>query len=564
MWQRKELKRRGKRQFLRNWAATVAVCFILAFTGAEFAGSADFIGQFDPSAMLPDDQVAIQEVNLSNWELLLEWLHIDPMDGTHPMWAAADQSLAPAFDTLTAPFSAFFALLERSRFAGWLDIALAALGIAGGLWFSIWVLGAISVGARRFLLESRVRDNISIAAMFTPFQRGCWWNVAKGMFLRSLFLLLWTCTIVGFPIKLYAYRMVPYILAENPQAGPAEAIRLSRQMMQGNKWRCFVLDLTFYLHWTFLPLLASTVLGTAIGLATGEVVLCQSLAATAAGLLSLLFVNGYRSATDAGLYAALRQAQLDAGAPLSALFVVPAFGETAPAGEKPRLPDADVRLPEDPVFHYAQRHKLDYNRHYGLRTLILLFFTFAFIGWVWEVALHIVTKGMFVNRGTMLGPWLPIYGAGGALVLLLLKKLFTRPVATFLVSMVLCSVIEYFSSWYLEVTKGIRWWDYSGYFMNLNGRICLEGAVIFGLGCCAVVYFAGPLLGGLLDRLSPARQNTLCAVLLALFAADLAYSHFHPNAGEGITDYNDWQQDAAGDALLPEAANDSVTAVLSE
>ena len=80
------------------------------------------------------------------------------------MWAAADQSLAPAFDTLTAPFSAFFALLERSRFAGWLDIALAALGIAGGLWFTIWVLSAVSVGARRFLLESRVRDNISIAA----------------------------------------------------------------------------------------------------------------------------------------------------------------------------------------------------------------------------------------------------------------------------------------------------------------------------------------------------------------------------------------------------------------
>ena len=357
MWQRKELKRRGKRQFLRNWAATVAVCFILAFTGAEFAGSADFIGQFDPSAMLPDDQVAIQAVSLSNWELLLEWLRIDPMDGTHPMWAAADQSLAPAFDTLTAPFSAFFALLERSRFAGWLDIALAALGIAGGLWFTIWVLSAVSVGARRFLLESRVRDNISIAAMFTPFQHGCWRNVAKGMFLRSLFLLLWACTIVGFPVKLYSYRMVPYILAENPQARPAETLRLSRQMMRGNKWRCFVLDLTFYLHWTFLPLLASTVLGTAIGLATGDVALCQSLAAAAAGLLSLLFVNGYRSATDAGLYAALRQAQLDAGTPLSALFVVPAFGETAPAGEKPRLPDADVRLPEDPVFHYAQRHK---------------------------------------------------------------------------------------------------------------------------------------------------------------------------------------------------------------
>ena len=87
--------------------------------------------------------------------------------------------------------------------------------------------------------------------------------------------------------------------------------------------------------------------------------------------------------------------------------------------------------------------------------------------------------------------------------------------------------------------------------MNLNGRICLEGAVIFGLACCAVVYFAGPLLGGLIDKLSPAAQNTLCAVLVALFAADAVYSHFHPNQGAGITDYNDWQADeSAAEAAL--------------
>lgn len=551
MWQRKEIKKSGKRQLFRNWAAMVAVCFILAFTGAEFAGSVDFIGEFDPSAMLPDDQVVIQEVSLSNWELMLEWLHIDPMDGTHPMWAAADQNAAPLFDAVTAPFSAFFALLERSQFAGWLDITLAVVGIAGGVWFSVWVLGALTVGSRRFFLESRVRDNISISAMFAPFGRGKWWNVTKAMLLRSIYQLLWCFTVIGFPIKYYSYRMVPYILAENPAVKPTEAIRLSRQMMDGSKWRCFVLDLTIYLHWTFIPMVIATVLGTAAGLLTGEIVLCQSIAAALTGVLSLLFVNGYRSASYTAVYAALRQAQLDAGAPGSDAFIVPAFGEAMPGGKKPRLPDADVHLPADPVFHFAQEHKLDYKRHYSIRTLILLFFAFSIAGWLWEVTLHIVTKGMLVNRGTMLGPWLPIYGAGGALVLFLLKKLFTRPVATFFVSMALCSVIEYFTSWYLEYTKGIRWWDYSGYFMNLNGRICLEGAVIFGLACCAVVYFAGPLLGGLIDKLSPAAQNTLCAVLVALFAADAVYSHFHPNQGAGITDYNDWQADeSAAEAAL--------------
>ena len=85
----------GKRQLGRNWLATVAVCFLLAFTGAEFVGSTDFIHQFDPAEMLPGDQVVVQQVDLSNWEMLLQWLDIDPMDGTHPMWAAANQSVAP-------------------------------------------------------------------------------------------------------------------------------------------------------------------------------------------------------------------------------------------------------------------------------------------------------------------------------------------------------------------------------------------------------------------------------------------------------------------------------------
>ena len=559
MWERKEIKRRGRQHFLRNWAAMIAVCFILVFTGAEFAGTADFIREFDPASMLPADEVAVQTVSQSNWELLLEWLHIDPLDGTHPLWAAANQNAAPVFNAVTAPFSAFFAVLERSKFAGWADIALAALGIAGGLWFSIWVLGVLSVGARRYFLESRVRDNISIAAMFSPFRRWRWWNVTRGALLQSVYLILWCFTVVGFPIKYYAYRMVPFILAENPDTPAAEAIRLSRRMMQGQKWRCFVLDVTFYLHWTLLPLVVTGIGSTAVGLATGKLALCQSIAAVLTGLLNLLYVNGYKTAVYTQVYIARRQALRQAGDPLAEYFTVDEFGGEAPAGAKPRLPDADVRLPSDPVFHFAQQHKINYLRHYNIRTLILLFFTFSIAGWLWEVTLHIVSKGMLVNRGTMLGPWLPIYGAGGALVLFLLRRLFRRPVATFLVSMVLCSIIEYFTSWYLEMTKGIRWWDYSGYFMNLNGRICLEGAVTFGLACCLVVYVAGPLIAGLIDRIPPATQNALCAVLLALFAVDLVYSHFHPNQGAGITDYNDWQPDGEGTEAAVLSASTSPT-----
>lgn len=542
MWHRKELKARGKQVFRRNLWAAIAVCFILAFTGAEYADSVSFIRDFDPARAQTEVEVVQPQQAASNWTTMLKWLSVDPTDGTHPFWAAATQNAAPYFDALTAPASALFAFLDRSGSSGVGGVLLALLGMAGGIWFAVWVTQVLLVGARRYFLEARVEDHISIAALFTPFRRGSWWNTVKAMLLKTVFLILWALTIVGGFIKLYSYRMVPYILAENPQVKPRDAIRLSRKMMNGSKWRCFVLDLTFYLQWTVIPAALAYIGSVAFVLVTGRPELTVSVAGLLTCLLSLVFVNGYKAATYAELYTVLRAAQLEKAEPLARLFTVPAFGGAIKQGAKEPLADTDVQKPAaDAVFHHMHRHHLDYSRHYSLRTLILLFFSFAFVGWVWEVALHIVTQGVFINRGTMFGPWLPIYGAGGALVLLLLKRLFKNPVATFFVSMILCSVIEYFTSWYLEFTKGVRWWDYSGYFMNLNGRICLEGAVVFGLGCCAVVYLAGPALGALIDRLSPAQQTALCAVLVALFSADAVYSHFHPNAGKGITDYDEWQ-----------------------
>lgn len=212
--------------------------------------------------------------------------------------------------------------------------------------------------------------------------------------------------------------------------------------------------------------------------------------------------------------------------------MVPAFGDASVEGPKPKRRDYPPQVEKDPVFHYIHQHRLDYKRRYGVWHLILLFFAFSFAGWLWEVGIHIVTQGIFVNRGTMYGPWLPIYGCGAVLVLLLLRKVFKNPPLTFVVSMELCSAIEYFASWYLEKAHGIRWWNYSGYFMNLNGRICLEGAVVFGLACCLVVYFVGPLMA-------------------ALFLIDGSYSTKHPNAGKGITDYDKWKQEETTAQPLP-------------
>ena len=64
----------------------------------------------------------------------------------------------------------------------------------------------------------------------------------------------------------------------------------------------------------------------------------------------------------------------------------------------------------------------NYMRNYSVPSLIILFFVFSFIGWAWEVSLHLVRDGVFVNRGVMYGPWLPIYGSGGIMILVMLNR----------------------------------------------------------------------------------------------------------------------------------------------
>lgn len=186
--------------------------------------------------------------------------------------------------------------------------------------------------------------------------------------------------------------------------------------------------------------------------------------------------------------------------------------------------------------------KEDVEPKYNIKNYILFFFTFSFIGWIWEVLLFLFNTGKFTNRGVLLGPYLPIYGSGGIAILLLLKKFYKKPILTFVLSMTICSVIEYFTSWYLEFTTGLRWWDYSQYFLNINGRICLEGSLIFGFAGCLVIYLLAPKLKKLYNKINIKLQIISCTVFLIIFIIDVVYSNINPNTGEGITDYEKWNQ----------------------
>ena len=140
----------------------------------------------------------------------------------------------------------------------------------------------------------------------------------------------------------------------------------------------------------------------------------------------------------------------------------------------------------------------------------------------------------------MYGPWLPIYGVGCTLIVLLTKfksfrKMLKNPLVTFGIIMALCTIIEYFTSWYIEKVAGIMYWDYTGVFMNIKGRVCLECSMFFGIGGCLCVYFVAPFLERRLQRFTTKFKVTVCTILALLFCSDSIYSQIHPHIGEGIT-----------------------------
>ena len=180
---------------------------------------------------------------------------------------------------------------------------------------------------------------------------------------------------------------------------------------------------------------------------------------------------------------------------------------------------------------------LNYMRRYSVWSLIVIFLGMSVFGWLWEVGMHLVSYGEFVNRGALHGPWLPIYGTGAVLILTVLNRFRRNPALEFGATIVLCGFLEYMTSLVMEIaTGGTKWWDYSGYFLNLNGRICAEGLLVFGIGGLAIVYIIAPMTDDLVSRFNERKVMAVCTALMVLFLADAVYSQIHPNTGKGVTD----------------------------
>ena len=164
------------------------------------------------------------------------------------------------------------------------------------------------------------------------------------------------------------------------------------------------------------------------------------------------------------------------------------------------------------------------NKLIEIDKYIILFFAFSFLGWLMEVMMVILKERKIVNRGFLIGPCCPIYGFGGLIMTLLLQNIKNNPIILFLLSLLICSVLEYGTSYVMEKLFHARWWDYSNRKFNINGRICLTNMIAFGLLGCLIIYILDPIYFEKIKYLSTQILNIICIILLALFLIDSIFS----------------------------------------
>lgn len=160
----------------------------------------------------------------------------------------------------------------------------------------------------------------------------------------------------------------------------------------------------------------------------------------------------------------------------------------------------------------------------NVRYYIFLFLTMAIIGWISEFLFMLIVKHRIVNGGFLLGPWTPIYGWGCLLMAIVFKNEKSNNKIVFLKSIFYCSILEYFTSFILEKIFMKNWWDYSCYFLNINGRICLFSCLVWGVLGLVYIRKVEPFIFKKYNKFEEKFIKNYLVLLVILYVFDSAYS----------------------------------------
>lgn len=297
MWSRAQLKDKAKYTFQQNYWKTVLVALIMIIIGGTSSSSGvklqqDVFSEVEDAnnengSELGEEYSYSEQYYVENnsdayidgyWDGLMNsnpakepntsdyWYGYNDgqIDGDHV------RGPQPQRDSLDAS-----ALLIVIGIAVAIILIVVVIAVAIGLLISAFLLNPLEVGTKRFFFKN-LNEKAQVKEVAFAFDNS-YKNVVKTLFFRDVYVILWTLLfIIPGIVKGLEYRMIPYLLAENPNLTKEEAFALSKQMMTGQKWKAFVLDLSF-IGWEILSLFTL-------------------------GILSVFYVEPYRNMTNAALY----------------------------------------------------------------------------------------------------------------------------------------------------------------------------------------------------------------------------------------------------------------------
>ena len=156
---------------------------------------------------------------------------------------------------------------------------------------------------------------------------------------------------------------------------------------------------------------------------------------------------------------------------------------------------------------------------------ILLFFFYSAGGWLLESIYCSIGEKRIINRGFLTGPLCPIYGTAALVMTILIYNPFKdRPLIIFLLGIVLCDIVEYITSYVMEKLFNARWWNYSNRKFNINGRVCLETLIPFGIFGSLILLVVNPFVVSIFNKIPDNIFKVITILFFIIFVISPLYA----------------------------------------
>jgi Predicted membrane protein len=180
---------------------------------------------------------------------------------------------------------------------------------------------------------------------------------------------------------------------------------------------------------------------------------------------------------------------------------------------------------------------------YSISEIIVLFFTYSFIGWLWETCYCSIKDHHFAYRGFLFGPYCPVYGFAVTTILITTFPFQDNIFLLFVVGFIVASIFEYVASWLLEKLFHMKLWDYSHLKGNIQGRVAPQISFFWGIGVVLLVNFVQPIVQRIINWEEAWTHGMLALIIVLVMGTDtilsvISVEKFH-------TTTQQWDQRAA-------------------